>query len=134
MEKYMNIAVKEALKAAKHNEVPVGAVMVYKGKVIAKAYNTRYNKHRVIDHAEVNVILKASKKLKDWRLNGCDLYVTLKPCSMCEKIIIESRIDNVYYLVDKLSTKKEYKGTKFTQTNVCAGYKKILKDFFKNRR
>ncbi len=134
MEKYMNVAVKEAIKAVKSNEVPVGAVIVYKNKIIAKAHNTRQKRHSVIDHAEIKVILKTAKKMKDWRLNGCDMYVTLKPCSMCEQIIRESRIDNVYYILEKSKSKKEYYKTQITQTNVCEEYKKILADFFENKR
>lgn len=130
----MNIALKEAKKAAKKGEVPVGAVIVYKNKVIAKAYNRRKKCDSVISHAEVNAILKAAKKLKDWRLDGCDLFVTLKPCSMCENIIRESRICNVYYILDKPESKKEFNKTKYTQTNVCDEYKEILQSFFKNRR
>lgn len=134
IEKYMDCAIKQAVLAAKKNEVPVGAVIVYKNKIIAKAHNTRQKKHRVIDHAEIKAILKAAKKLKDWRLNECDLYVTLKPCHMCETVIMESRIKNVYYLLEKNKTKKEYSKTKITQTNVCYDYLSILSEFFENKR
>jgi len=134
IEKYMKLAVKEAKKAYKRGEVPVGAVIVYKNKIIAKSHNTRQKKHMVINHAEILAILKVSKKLKDWRLNGCDMYVTLKPCSMCEKIISESRLDNVFYITDKQSNKNEYSNTKYTQTNVCCEYINILSTFFKNLR
>lgn len=130
----MILAIEEAKKAAKKGDVPVGAVIVLNNKIIAQAHNTRQNKYRVIGHAEINAIIKASKKLKDWRLNGCDLYVTLKPCSMCEVVIKESRIDNVYYILDKSSNKKEYNKSKFKQTNVCYDYNKILSEFFENKR
>ena len=82
-------------------------------------------------------ILKASKKLKDWRLDNCDLYVTLKPCSMCENIIKQSRIKNVFYLLDKPINKKEYYNVNIEQTYVRIQqeeYKKILQDFFKAKR
>lgn len=134
MNKYMNIAYKEALKAYKKDEVPVGAVIVCNGKIIAKAHNTRQKNKLVIDHAEIKVILKAEKKLKDWRLNDCDLYVTLKPCSMCEAIIKESRIKNVFFGLEKPTNKKEYNKLNLKQTNVCDTYMKILSDFFKNKR
>lgn len=134
MEKYMNVALKQAKIAAKKDEVPVGAVIVRNGKVIAKAYNTRKRQKSVIAHAEVKVILLAAKRLKDWRLDDCDLYVTLKPCSMCESIIKEARIKNVFYILDKPDQKKEYNKTKVIQTNVCDEYKHILQSFFKNKR
>ena len=134
MDKYMELAYKEAIKAYKNDEVPVGAVIVYKGKVLAKAHNTRQKNCSVIEHAEIKAILKAEKKLKDWRLNDCDLYVTLRPCSMCESVIKESRIRNVYYMVDKTSTKKEYDKLNITQTNVCDSYLGFLSEFFKNKR
>lgn len=134
MEKYMNVALKQAKIAAKKDEVPVGAVIVRDGKVIAKAYNTRKRQKSVIAHAEVKVILLAAKRLKDWRLDDCDLYVTLKPCSMCESIIKEARIKNVFYILDKPDQKKEYNKTKVAQTNVCDEYKHILQSFFKNKR
>lgn len=130
----MEIALKEAKRAANKDEVPVGAIIVYKNKVIAKAHNTRKKQNSVIAHAEVKAILAAAKKLKDWRLDECELYVTLKPCSMCENIIRESRIQHVYYILDKPDSKKECNRTKYTQTNVCTEYKGILQSFFKNKR
>jgi len=135
---YMNIAIKEAEKAFKKDEVPVGAVIVYNDKIIAKAHNTRQKTHKVINHAEILAILKAERKLKDWRMNNCELYVTLKPCNMCESIIKEARISKVYYILDKFSNKKDYNKTKFVRTNVCFGhfenYNKILSEFFENKR
>jgi len=134
MNNYMKIAFKEALKAYKKNEVPVGAVVVYNSKIIARAHNTRQKNRSVIDHAEIKVILQAEKKLGDWRLSDCDLYVTLKPCSMCESIIRESRIKNVFYGVEKFKYKKEYNSLNITQTNVCDDYIDLLSNFFKNKR
>ena len=107
-EKYFDLLITLARKAAKHNEVPISAIIVKNDKLIAKAYNKRVKKHDVLNHAEVMVIKKASKKLKDWRLFDCELYVTLKPCSICEAIIKQSRIKNVYYLLEKPEIKKEY--------------------------
>lgn len=134
IEKFMNVAIKEAKKAFKKDEVPVGAVIVYNNKIIAKAHNIRQKKHSVIGHAEIVAILRAAKKIKDWRLNDCDLYVTLKPCNMCEQIINESRINNVYYILEKNSKKSGYNRTKYTQTNVRDKYCGILSDFFENKR
>ena len=89
---YMGIALKEARKAFKRKEVPVGAVIVKDNEIIAKGYNKRKLKGDITKHAELIVIQKANKKIKDWRLNDCTLYVTLFPCSMCASAIIQSRI------------------------------------------
>lgn len=95
--KYMNMAYLEALKALKEDEVPVGAIIVKDGKVIAKAYNQRESKQMVTYHAETKAIEKACKKLKSWRLEECTLYTTLEPCIMCSGVIINSRIKRVVY-------------------------------------
>ncbi|MBT3319547.1 MAG: nucleoside deaminase [Clostridia bacterium] len=94
---YMEIALSEAQKAQAKDEVPVGAVIVQHGKVIAKAFNKRESSLSPIAHAEILAIQKAAKKLKGWRLPGCSLYVTLEPCPMCAGAIINARIDNVYF-------------------------------------
>lgn len=134
MNRYMDLALKEAKKAFKKDEIPVGAVIVYKDKVIAKAHNIRQKTHNVLGHAEIIAILKAARKLKDWRLNDCDLYVTLKPCSMCDAVINESRIRNVFFILNKPNTKKEYYKVKTTQTYVCDEYGSLLYNFFENKR
>lgn len=95
-ELFMKEALKEAKKAYKKLEVPVGAVIVKNGEIIARAYNQKETKFDTTKHAEILAIQKASKKLGSWRLIGCDLYVTLEPCSMCAGAIINSRIKNVY--------------------------------------
>lgn len=95
--KYMELAYKEALKALAIDEVPVGAVLVQDGRVIAKAHNLRETKQLVTAHAETLVIERACKKLKSWRLEGCTLYTTLEPCIMCSGVIINSRIEKVVY-------------------------------------
>ena len=83
-EYYMNLAYKEALKAYKIDEIPVGAIVVDKsGKIIGKGYNKKEKKNNAIYHAEVEAIIKATKKVKNWRLNNCIIYVTLFPCDMC---------------------------------------------------
>lgn len=95
--KYMELAYKEALKALKKDEVPVGAILVKEGKVIARAHNQRETKQLVTAHAETLVIEKACHKLKSWRLEDCILYTTLEPCIMCSGVIINSRIKKVVY-------------------------------------
>ncbi len=94
---YMKEALKEAEKAYEKKEVPVGAVIVYQNKIIARAHNIRENKQKTTGHAEILAIEKANKKLKSWRLEDCDLYVTLEPCAMCAGAIMQARIKNVYY-------------------------------------
>ena len=98
-DKYIKIILKEAYKAYKYEEIPVGALIVYNDKIISKAYNNRQKKNNILGHAEIESILKAEKKLKDWRLDNCIMYVTMAPCKMCEVIINESRISKVYYLI-----------------------------------
>ena len=92
----MKLAYKEALKALKDDEVPVGAVIVKDGKVIAKAYNMKESKQCGVYHAEILAIMRACKKLSNWRLENCDIYITLAPCPMCASAIKQSRISNVY--------------------------------------
>lgn len=91
----MKAAIREAQKAEKIDEVPIGCVIVYEGKIIARAYNKRNTNKTTLAHAEVLAIQKASKKLGDWRLEGCTMYVTLEPCQMCAGAIVQSRMDRV---------------------------------------
>ena len=93
----MEQAIIEAKKAFELDEVPVGAIIVYKGDIIARAHNLRENFNNALAHAEILVINDACKKLKTWRLDGCDLYVTLEPCPMCAGAIINARISTVYF-------------------------------------
>ena len=95
-EYYMKQALKEAKKAYKKLEVPVGAVIVKEGKIIARAHNQKETKTDTTKHAEILAIQKASKKLESWRLIDCEMYITLEPCSMCAGAIINSRIKKVY--------------------------------------
>ena len=94
-EKYMKEALKEAKKAYKLGEVPIGCVIVYEGKIIGRGYNRRNTDKTTLAHAEISAIKKASKIVGDWRLEGCTLYVTLEPCQMCSGAIIQARIDRV---------------------------------------
>lgn len=137
-EKYMKYALQEALKAYNKQEIPVGAVIIdNNNKIIAKSHNNRQKKHKITGHAEINCILKAEKKTKDWRLDNCVMYVTLEPCEMCKLIIKESRIEHVFYLLKK-NNEKTMKNTNFLQTNDCENikkeYKLILESFFNNLR
>ncbi len=95
--KYMKEAIKEAKKAELLDEVPIGCVIVKDDKIIARGHNQRETKQSPIGHAEIVAITKASKKLNSWRLEGCDIYVTLEPCIMCSGAIIQSRINKVYF-------------------------------------
>ena len=143
---FMNIALKEAKKAFKRQEVPVGAIIVCDGKIIARGHNLRELKGDITKHAELIAIRQASKKLKDWRLNDCVMYVTLFPCSMCASAIIQSRIKKVVIGAPSKDLKnkeivemifKDEKGESLIEIeeNVleeeCS---KLLKDFFKTRR
>lgn len=94
-EKYMKQAIREARKAEKLEEVPIGCVIVYEGRILARGYNRRNTDANTLAHAELQAIRKASKKLGDWRLEGCTMYVTLEPCQMCAGALVQSRIDRV---------------------------------------
>ena len=96
-ELFMKKALNQAKVALSHDEVPIGAVVVHKGKVIARAHNVRNATRNAINHAEILAIQKACKKLGDWRLNECDLYVTLEPCLMCTGACYNARLGNVYF-------------------------------------
>ena len=96
-EEYMNIAIEEARLAAQQGEVPVGAVLVLDGEVVAQAHNQRETTHDATAHAEVLAIRQACAKLQNWRLTGADLYVTLEPCPMCAGAIVNARIGRVIY-------------------------------------
>ena len=134
---YIDTIIDEAIKASKKKEVPIGAIIVKDNKIIAKAHNSRIKTNDVTSHAEINVIRKAARRLNDWRLSDCDLYVTLEPCNMCMEVIKESRIRNVYYLLTREKSKKT-----FYKTNVRVieensneeqinNYRDILSNFFK---
>ena len=94
-ERFMKEAIKQAKKAEALKEVPIGCVIVSDGKIIARGYNRRNTDKNTLSHAELNAIRKASRKLGDWRLEGCTMYVTLEPCQMCSGALVQSRIDEV---------------------------------------
>ena len=112
-EKFMKIAFKEAVKAYKIDEVPVGAVIVLQNKIIVRAHNLRETKKNSLCHAEIIAINKACKKLNNFRLDNCELYVTLEPCAMCAGAIVQSRIKKVIY-----GAKDEKYGMAGTVSNV----------------
>lgn len=116
-EEFMKIALAEAKKAFEKEEVPVGAVIIQNGKVIAKAHNLKETKNDTTYHAEILAIQKASKKLKKWRLTDCEMYVTLEPCSMCAGALINCRL------------KKLYIGTMDTKTGACGSVLNLLEDY-----
>ena len=91
-EKFMREAIRQAKKAEALMEVPIGCVIVYQDKIIARGYNRRNTDKNTLSHAELNAIRKASKKLGDWRLEGCTMYVTLEPCQMCAGAMVQARI------------------------------------------
>ena len=95
-EKYMKEALRQAKKAYALGEVPIGCVIVHEGKIIGRGYNRRNTDKNTLAHAEITAINKASRKLGDWRLEGCTLYVTLEPCQMCAGAIVQARIDEVF--------------------------------------
>lgn len=94
---FMKESLKEAKKALKANEVPIGAVITKNGKIIARGHNSREKKQNAIKHAEIIAIEKACKKLKSWRLDDCEIYVTLEPCPMCAGAIANARIKKLIY-------------------------------------
>jgi tRNA(adenine34) deaminase len=96
-EELMRAAIKMAQKAANKDEVPIGAVIIKDGRIIAKGYNTRETRHDPLGHAEIMAIKKAARRIGGWRLSGCTLYVTLEPCPMCAGAIINARIDKVVF-------------------------------------
>ena len=97
MKDFMKEAIKEANKALALDEVPIGAVIVKDGKVIARGYNKREKSQSALGHAEINAIIKACKKLDSWRLDGVEIYVTLEPCPMCAGAIANARISKLVY-------------------------------------
>ena len=121
-EKFMKEALKQAQKAYEKEEIPVGAVIVKNHKIIARAYNEKEDKQDSTKHAEIIAIQKASKKLKTWRLNDCEMYVTLEPCSMCAGALIQSRI------------KKVYIGTLDAKTGACGSILNLLDDYYFNHK
>lgn len=116
-EKFMKEALKEARKAEAILEVPVGCIIVKDGKIIARAHNQKETKTDTTKHAEILAIQKASRKLESWRLLGCEMYVTLEPCSMCAGAMIQARIRKVYI------------GAMDEKTGACGSVLNLLQDY-----
>lgn len=135
-EYYMKIALKEAKKALKKNEVPVGAVIVKNNKIISKAHNQKEKSKNVIKHAEIIAISKACKKMKNWRLEDCQIYVTMEPCMMCSGAIYQSRIKKIIYGVknEKYGFTSNLKNVKIISQICEEECKKMIQTFFKKRR
>lgn len=95
-EKYMRAAIREARKAGELGEVPIGCVIVWEDKIIGRGYNRRMVDHSALAHAEITAIRKACRKMGDWRLEDCEMFVTLEPCPMCAGAIVQARIPRVY--------------------------------------
>ena len=146
VEKFMGEAIKEAVKAQKKDEVPIGAVLVKDGKIIARAHNLIESKKLPTAHAEILAIEKACKRLGDWRLDGTSLFVTLEPCPMCAGAIVNARIEKVYFGAYEeksgsaqsrfdvltgsgLNHKTEYQGG--VRKEECES---IIKNYFKEKR
>lgn len=142
---YMSCALKEAQLAINSGEVPVGAVIVKNGEIIAKGHNTRETEQNPLGHAEINAIKNAAAVLNSWRLDECTLYVTLEPCPMCAGAIINSRIKRVVYGADDLKqgcfgslcdlSAMRFQNVPIVKSNVLnTECLKILQNFFENLR
>lgn len=144
--KIHDILIEQAKMAYDMGEVPIAAVIVKDNKIISKAFNLKESENSVIAHAEILALEKACKKTGNWRLDGCDIYVTLEPCTMCAAALHQSRIDNIYYFTKRencgnnnlleqiLVEKNSNKITKCKYIDYSNDTKKLLQDFFKNRR
>lgn len=145
-EKYMRAAIGQARKAEAIGEVPIGCVIVYEEKIIARGYNRRTIDKNVLSHAEIIAIKKACKKIGDWRLEGCTMYVTLEPCPMCAGAIVQARIPRV--IIGCMNPKAGCAGSVLDllheegfnhQVEMENGVleeecSRLMKDFFKNLR
>ena len=145
-QKYMREAIKQAKKAYTLEEVPIGCVIVYDGKIIGRGYNRRTIDKNPLAHAEIQAIRKASRKMGDWRLEDCTLYVTLEPCQMCSGAIVQARIKRV--VVGCMNPKAGCAGSILNlldvkefnhQVDICKGVladecKEMMQNFFRNLR
>ena len=121
-EKWMSLAIKQAIKAKKEGEVPIGAILVKEGLLIAKSYNQPITKNDATAHAEIQLLRKAGNKLQNYRLNGSTLYVTLEPCAMCFGAMMHARIERIVY------------GAYDQKTGVCGSCDDLTNvDYFKHK-
>lgn len=142
-EKYIKEILKLSQKSLKNDEFPVGAIIVFNNTIISRGYNNRNKSNITYDHAEIMAIKKANQKLNSWRLSDCEMYVSLEPCDMCKKIIIEARINKIYYLISRNKDKYQFKGSEFLiMENKWSNdlelskknYERIISNFFLNKR
>lgn len=137
MLEYFEYILKLANNSLVTDDIPVGAIIVKNNEIIGEGWNTREKDNFILGHAEINAIKMASNYLNSWNLCDCELYVTLKPCSMCLEVIKQSRIKNVYYLLEKPSNKREFSKTLVNCINIDPlriNYERKLSDFFKKLR
>ena len=146
MEAFMRLAIEQARQSAALGEVPVGAVIVYQGKAIAAAHNTCIGDHNVSHHAEINALATAGKALQNYRLEDCDVYITLEPCSMCASALIQARVGRVIYgaaepktgaagsVVDLFADKRLNKHTAILGGILADECQSVLQDFFAAKR
>jgi len=143
---FMSLALKEARKAYDLDEVPVGSVIVHDGEVISSSYNQVISQNSVVAHAEINSIILASKELNNYRLIDCDIYVTLEPCHMCAKAIVDARLSNLFFGATEPKTGAIVSIDRFLdashlnhKVNYSSGYLEadsasLLRSFFKEKR
>ena len=143
--KFINIALEEAKIAYNLNEVPVGAIIVQNNEIIAKAHNLKRSTNNIMNHAEIISIIEASNYVGDWRLNDCEMYVTLEPCAMCAGAIVQSRIKKIYVgaesniesnkiIIKEILQNTEYNHLveiEYLNNKDCSN---ILTNFFNNKR
>lgn len=139
MEKYMKIALKEAEKAKKHNDVPVGAVIVKNNKIISRGHNRRELTKKVTKHAEIVAIERACRKLRSWHLENCEIYVTVEPCTMCYGAIEQARMSKIIYGIDNkkfgyFSRNNENKKILIEKGILKKECENIMKEFFVKKR
>lgn len=145
-EKYMKEAIRQARKAYAIGEVPIGCVIVYKDKIIGRGYNRRMADKNTLSHAELIAIRKASRKMDDWRLEECTMYVTLEPCQMCSGAIVQSRMSRVVVgcmnpkagcagsILNLLQMKEFNHQVELTTGVLEEECSQMMKDFFKELR
>ncbi len=144
--KYMDMAIEEAKKAFEEDEVPVGCVIVKKNQILALTHNRKEQMNSATKHAEILAIEEASSKLNNWRLDGCDVYITLEPCPMCASALKQARVSHIfcglsnsdfrnYEIVLKiLESDKNNASVPIINDLAVEKVDKIMKDFFRNRR
>lgn len=134
---YLKKTIELADESLKTGDVPIGAIVIQNNEIVGFGWNTREKDQDILGHAEINALMMATKRINNWNLQGCDLYVSLKPCSMCIEIIKQCRISNVYYLLDKSSSKKEYYRTNFEKISnnfLESEYQEKISNFFAELR